>query len=135
VTALLLTNFCICSSSGYNDELAWAAAWLFRATGEQSYLNQALEFADPGATAWAYNWNEKTVGAQVSIFQYKSHIKLSLPIIGRLVKAIAKLPCMLRNGLDSVSVSGETKSGTAADIQDNSPFHFEVGCVNYGQNI
>jgi len=55
------------SSSGYTDELAWGAAWLYRATGEQGYLNQALEFANPNDVAWAFNWDGKLAGAQVSL--------------------------------------------------------------------
>lgn len=53
------------SSSGYDDELAWAAAWLYKATGEQTYLNRALEFASTGDTAWAYSWDSKVVGYQL----------------------------------------------------------------------
>ena len=29
------------SYSGYQDELAWAAVWLYKATGEATYLNYA----------------------------------------------------------------------------------------------
>ena len=29
------------SSSEYEDELVWAAAWLYKATGEEAYLNRA----------------------------------------------------------------------------------------------
>ena len=34
---------CVLSSSGYNDELAWAAAWLYRVTGDKRYLQHAEE--------------------------------------------------------------------------------------------
>jgi hypothetical protein len=52
-------------SSGYTDELAWAGGWLYRATGEQTYLNRALEFASESDTAWAYSWDSKVVGYQL----------------------------------------------------------------------
>lgn len=32
------------SSNGYKDELAWAAAWLFRATGEARFRNDAKKY-------------------------------------------------------------------------------------------
>ena len=32
------------ASSGYVDELAWAAAWLYKATGSQTYLNSARSY-------------------------------------------------------------------------------------------
>lgn len=32
------------SWSGYKDELAWAAAWLYYATGDSSYLTDAEQF-------------------------------------------------------------------------------------------
>jgi len=53
-------------SSGYNDELAWGAAWLYRATGEVAHLNRALEFASTTDVAWSYDWDSKIVGAQVT---------------------------------------------------------------------
>jgi len=53
------------SSSGYNDELAWGAAWLYRATGENQYITKALEFASTSDVAWAYDWDSKTVGYQL----------------------------------------------------------------------
>ncbi len=32
------------ASTGYVDELAWAAAWLFKATGNQQYLTDAKTY-------------------------------------------------------------------------------------------
>ena len=55
------------SWSGYLDELAWAAAWLHRATGEASYLadaeaHYAAASPDP---AWSQSWDGKINGAAV----------------------------------------------------------------------
>ncbi len=52
------------SWSGYLDELAWAATWLHRATGEATYLSDAENhFAaaapDPN---WAHSWDGKING-------------------------------------------------------------------------
>lgn len=32
------------NSSSYRDDLAWAAAWMYRATGDGAYLNDAYTF-------------------------------------------------------------------------------------------
>lgn len=32
------------STNGYKDELAWAAAWLFRATGESRFKSDAKKY-------------------------------------------------------------------------------------------
>lgn len=53
------------SWSGYHDELCWAAAWLHRATGEQSYLDASeVHYANSGADPfWAQSWDGKINGA------------------------------------------------------------------------
>lgn len=53
------------SYSGYMDELAWSAAWLYRATGESSYLDDAREHfaaASPNPN-WSQSWGGKINGA------------------------------------------------------------------------
>jgi len=61
------------SHSGYNDELVWAAAWLYRATGEASYLAKAESiYASSFANAslrWTHNWDDKAYGATVLLAQ------------------------------------------------------------------
>ncbi|CAL4889994.1 unnamed protein product [Urochloa decumbens] len=57
------------SSSGYYDELLWAALWLHRATGHRSYLEYAIANAEEfGGTGWAvkeFSWDIKYAGLQV----------------------------------------------------------------------
>ncbi|CAN6247175.1 unnamed protein product [Urochloa humidicola] len=57
------------SSSGYYDELLWAALWLHRATGRRSYLEYVLTNAEEfGGTGWAvseFSWDIKYAGLQV----------------------------------------------------------------------
>lgn len=53
------------SWSGWNDELAWAAAWLHIATGDGSWLDKAKNYAsqcniDPH---WTLCWDDKALGA------------------------------------------------------------------------
>jgi hypothetical protein len=38
--------------SGYNDELAWGAAWLYRATGEEAYHEKFKKIADASYESW-----------------------------------------------------------------------------------
>ncbi|PVH39514.1 hypothetical protein PAHAL_5G524000 [Panicum hallii] len=57
------------SSSGYGDELLWAAAWLYQASGDRRYLNYLTNNADAlGGTGWSINqfgWDVKYPGVQV----------------------------------------------------------------------
>jgi len=54
------------SWSGYKDELVWAALWLHKATGEQTYLDKAQTWYDQFGigTGW-FSWDDKGVGVQV----------------------------------------------------------------------
>jgi len=56
------------SWSGYGDELAWAAAWLLRATGEQRYRTDVekyyMEF-DLSSRPTEFSWDNKAAGVQV----------------------------------------------------------------------
>ncbi|KAL0343111.1 UNVERIFIED_CONTAM: Endoglucanase 24 [Sesamum angustifolium] len=56
------------NSSGYGDELLWAAAWLYHATGDESYLTYATVegnfFANWGTPTW-FCWDNKLAGTQV----------------------------------------------------------------------
>lgn len=55
------------SWSGYNDELMWGAMWLYRATGDDSYLSKAEQFVDSVGMS-EFSWDSKGPGAMVSIF-------------------------------------------------------------------
>ncbi|KAG8383742.1 hypothetical protein BUALT_Bualt04G0045500 [Buddleja alternifolia] len=56
------------NSSGYGDELLWAAAWLYHATLDHSYLKYVTVegnfFADWGTPTW-FCWDNKLAGTQV----------------------------------------------------------------------
>ncbi|KAB8145977.1 endoglucanase [Chloroflexia bacterium SDU3-3] len=62
------------SWSGYNDELVWGAAWLYRATGDASYLTKAKTYyanlgTEPQSTTrsyrWTQAWDDKSYGSYV----------------------------------------------------------------------
>ncbi|KAF8009067.1 hypothetical protein BT93_J0147 [Corymbia citriodora subsp. variegata] len=56
-------------SSGYSDELLWGATWLYRATGDQTYLKYAIDNAGSmGGISWGvkeFSWDTKYAGVQV----------------------------------------------------------------------
>lgn len=59
------------NSTGYGDELLWAAAWLYHATGDHSYLDYVTEingqeFASWGSASW-FSWDDKHAGTQACI--------------------------------------------------------------------
>ncbi|KAK3408673.1 hypothetical protein EUGRSUZ_J00862 [Eucalyptus grandis] len=56
-------------SSSYSDELLWGATWLYRATGDQKYLQYAIDNAESmGGISWGvkeFSWDTKYAGVQV----------------------------------------------------------------------
>jgi len=52
------------SFSGYWDELAWGAVWLYMATGDSSYLDKAKEYVQKAQNGlyWAQSWDNVSVG-------------------------------------------------------------------------
>lgn len=45
----------------------WAAAWLHRATDDQSYLDYLGQAGNTGGARTEFSWNDKFVGAQVLV--------------------------------------------------------------------
>lgn len=54
-----------CSYSGYQDELLWAATWLYKATGENSYLNYVSTNKGWSQAVSEFSWDNKFAGVQV----------------------------------------------------------------------
>lgn len=57
------------NSTGYEDELLWAATWLYHATRDRSYLEYVTDingqaFANWGIPTW-FSWDNKHAGLQV----------------------------------------------------------------------
>ncbi|KAM7521201.1 hypothetical protein LguiB_020163 [Lonicera macranthoides] len=57
------------NSTGYGDELLWAASWLYHATRDQTYLDYVTgqngkDFAKWGSPTW-FSWDDKLPGTQV----------------------------------------------------------------------
>ena len=53
------------------DELAWGAAWMYKATGEEEYLNKAKDFFDSNdmcnSNLW-FGWDNKKAGVEVLMY-------------------------------------------------------------------
>ncbi|WP_226294166.1 glycoside hydrolase family 48 protein [Aquimarina algicola] len=65
------------SSGGFQDELTWGALWLYKATGEQKYLDKAeAEYSQPDFL-WSLVWDDKSYGNMVllSIITGKDNYK------------------------------------------------------------
>ncbi|KAK9668392.1 hypothetical protein RND81_13G057200 [Saponaria officinalis] len=62
------------SVSGYADELLWAAAWLYKATNDEYYLNYLGKNGDSlGGTGWGmteFGWDVKYAGVQVLVSKF-----------------------------------------------------------------
>ncbi|XP_063240585.1 uncharacterized protein LOC134541243 [Bacillus rossius redtenbacheri] len=56
---------CCYNSSGYEDELIWGAAWLYRATKDKTYLTYAEEVYPSIQYYIGFNWDQKIGGADV----------------------------------------------------------------------
>lgn len=57
------------SWNGYEDELAWGAAWLYKATGETTYLNQAKTSYQGVPKTITHSWDSKHSGTGVLLAQ------------------------------------------------------------------
>ncbi|CDP14001.1 unnamed protein product [Coffea canephora] len=55
------------SSSGFEDELLWAAAWLERATDGKTYAQYLNQAASSGGTRSMFSWDDKYAGSQVLV--------------------------------------------------------------------
>ncbi len=60
------------SWSGYEDELGWAALWLYWATENEDYLTKAEEFFQYYGGTLSFSWDSKKGGYWVS-FTLQSH--------------------------------------------------------------
>ncbi|GAA5806672.1 hypothetical protein MFLAVUS_000020 [Mucor flavus] len=56
-------------STRYEDELAWAAAWLYAATKDTFYLDEAKKWYNMSSDSWTeYSWDEKGGGLHVLLY-------------------------------------------------------------------
>jgi len=58
------------SWSGYNDEIAWSSMWLYRATGDVSYIPVAEKYILFGNTASTQSWDDKSYGTYLLMAKF-----------------------------------------------------------------
>lgn len=67
------------TSSSYKDDLAWAAVWLYKATGQASYLSDAESFlADKSGVhqdEWTMCWDNMFTPAEIVMYQITKQAK------------------------------------------------------------
>ncbi|XP_067659684.1 uncharacterized protein [Haliotis asinina] len=63
-------------SSGFLDELALAAVWLYKASMEKHYLQDAENYVATD-TAWALDWDDKNVAVQMLLYEVTKDNKYS----------------------------------------------------------
>lgn len=82
------------SWGGYNDELVWAAAWLYHATEDTGYLARAEALYDEFGLgdAHEYSWDDKTVGAQILLYQFTGDSKYQSKVNGFCSYSIDQCP-------------------------------------------
>ncbi|KAK3581340.1 hypothetical protein CHS0354_016184 [Potamilus streckersoni] len=55
-------------SGGFRDELSLAAAWLYKATNDGRYLNEARQFHD-GGVPWSLSWEDKRIAGTLLLYE------------------------------------------------------------------
>ena len=65
------------SWSGYKDELAWGAAWLYKATGNIKYLQNAQSYHEGNLYKYnfTHSWDDKSYGTHVLLAQLTENKK------------------------------------------------------------
>jgi endoglucanase len=59
-------------SNSYEDDLIWAEAWMYKATGDSSYLAKAESMYSARSqtwTSWSFDWTDKMAGAQLVLYE------------------------------------------------------------------
>ncbi|XP_019187888.1 PREDICTED: endoglucanase 5 [Ipomoea nil] len=106
------------TSSGYSDELLWAAAWLYRATKDDYYLKYVVENGGSlGGTGWAvreFSWDNKYAGVQVLLSKISLHMQQQLELHSEETATVLKqyqakadyftCACLQKNGNDNNNV-------------------------------
>ncbi|BFZ06316.1 hypothetical protein BsWGS_09355 [Bradybaena similaris] len=129
-------------SSDDKDDLCEAAIWLYKATNDAQYLNDAKSFVETD-TAWAYEWDDKMVGCQAMLYdatkssQYKNALQSFFTEAWLPSGDVDYTPCGLawRDKWGSLGYAGSAAfiALVAADlgIQPNTLRTFAVEQINY----
>nr|PNR34484.1 hypothetical protein PHYPA_024301 [Physcomitrium patens] len=62
-------------SSGYNDELLWAAAWLYQASNDTKFLKYVVDNSTLSHEVSEFSWDNKHAGTQILLTKSEHHSK------------------------------------------------------------
>ncbi|XP_041016468.1 endoglucanase 2 isoform X2 [Juglans microcarpa x Juglans regia] len=108
------------NSTGYEDELLWAASWLYHATMDRFYLQYATEkngkaFANWGTPTW-FSWDNKLAGTQVllsrlTFFGCKEVSKCLISGLQKYRETAEAVMCVLLPNSPTATTSRTTEGG------------------------
>ncbi|XP_022848852.1 endoglucanase-like [Olea europaea var. sylvestris] len=108
-----------CSYSGYQDELLWAAAWLYKASGDNSYLNYAASNDGWSQAVSEFSWDNKFAGAQTLLAKEFLKGKTNL---AKYKTGADSFVCALMPGSSSLQI--KTTPGGLLYIRDSSNLQY-----------
>ena len=89
-----MSHFIYRSWSGYEDELMWAAAWLYKATTDPTYLTKAKQLT-VNRDVSELSWDEKTAGAHILMAQLtgeQTYVDKAVSFCNKMVDSQQKTP-------------------------------------------
>lgn len=90
------------NSSKWEDDYCWAAAWMFIATKDVKYLEDAVQYIDYYApSGYCYNWNDMWAGA-ISMWGVINQEYPEYDVINMLRKALGKTEYEFKDFWDQV---------------------------------
>ena len=72
------------SHSGFQDELSFAAYWLYKATGDKDYLEKSKSYFAQGDNNWTLCWDNKSFGTAVLLAKETESMIYKLPVMENL---------------------------------------------------
>ncbi|XP_016483101.1 endoglucanase 18-like [Nicotiana tabacum] len=113
-----------CSYSGYQDELLWAAAWLYKAGGGNNYLNYASSNQGWSQVASEFSWDNKFAGAQTLLAKEFLNGKSNLE---KFKNDADSFICALMPGSSSIQI--KTTPGGLLYTRDSSNLQYVTGAT------
>ncbi|XVF51413.1 hypothetical protein PTKIN_Ptkin04bG0183400 [Pterospermum kingtungense] len=108
-----------CSFSGYQDELIWSAAWLYKASGDTKYLSYVLSNQGWSQAVSEFSWDNKFAGVQALLAKEFYGGKKDL---SKYKTDVESFICALMPGSSSLQI--RTTSGGLLFIRDGANLQY-----------